>query len=163
MLQGEALLLHFNFLFATGDELLFPLVTLVFEGAQQVRVLQHQNGVALLQHVALLAHNALHTACLAGVDLDGEDGLHQSFHIDVFHELALPYFGHLKAIGVDAQLARPCGENDNVHQQGCGNNSTQQVIAVADVPGFLFEFDIHSRFFMVHHRGHRVPQRFDIL
>ena len=143
LLQGEALLFHFDFLFAVGDELLFPLVTLVFDGAQQVEVLQHEDGVSLLHHVALLAYDAAHAARLAGVDLDGEDGLHESFDVDILHELVVFHFGHLQVLGVDTQLARSGREDDDVNQEGGKDHSACQVVTVTDVPGFLFEFDIH--------------------
>ena len=145
LLQGKALLFHLDFLFAVGDELLFPLVTLVFDGTQQVEVLQHEDGVALLHHVALLAHDAAHAARLAGVDLDGEDGLYESFDVNILHELVVFHFGHLQAFGVDTQLARSGREDDDVNQEGGKDHSACQVVTVTDVPGFLFKFDIHNR------------------
>ena len=47
LLQVQAFLLHFNFFFAVGDKLLFPVVALVFDTAQQVGVF-HDEGWYLL-------------------------------------------------------------------------------------------------------------------
>ena len=145
LLQGEALLLHLNLFLAVGDELFLPLVALVFDGAKQVEVLQYKDGVALFHHVALFANDAAHAARLAGVDLDGEDGLHESFDVDILHELVVLHFGHLEAFGVDAQLAGSGGKDDDIDQEGQEDDASGQVVAVADVPGFLFEFDVHKR------------------
>ena len=160
LLQGEALLFHFDFLFAVGDELLLPLVTLVFDGTQQVEVLQHKDGVSLLHHVALLAYNAAHAARLAGVDLDGEDGLHESFDVDILHELVVFHFSHLQALGVDAQLARASRKDDDVDKEGGKYHSACQIVTVTDVPGFLFEFDIHRFLFYCLPQRTRSPTEF---
>ena len=134
---------HFDFLLAVGNELFFPLVALVFDGTQQIEILQHEDGIAFLHHVAFFAHNAAHTTCLTGVDLDGEDGLHESFDVDIFHEFVVLHFSHLQALGIDTQLARSGRENDDINQEGGKYHSACQIVTVTDVPGFLFEFDIH--------------------
>ena len=141
--EGDALLLHLYLLFAVGEELLLPLVALVFYLAQQFGIVQHEDGVALPQQAAFLGHDALHAARLAGVDQDGEDGLHQSLHVDVLQELVVLHFADLYVVHRHTQAAWPGGEDNDVDEQGQEGGSAQQVITVPDVPGFLFQLYIH--------------------
>ena len=47
LLQVQAFLLHFNFFFAVGDKLLFPVVALVFNAAQQAAVVVIERHIAV--------------------------------------------------------------------------------------------------------------------
>ena len=95
------------------------------------------------EQAAFLGHDALHAARLARVDQDGEDGLDEAFHIDVFQELVVLHFADLYVVRRDAQAARPQRQGDDVDEQAQEGGPAQQVVTVADVPRFLFQLYVH--------------------
>ena len=106
LFQGKALLFHLYFTLLIRIALVLPLVALVFYFAYQVGVGEYQDGIALLHHRAFFGHDAFHTSRLAGIYFDGQNRLYQSFHIHVFHELAVLYFGYLDIVCFDAEFSR---------------------------------------------------------
>ncbi len=101
LLQVQAFLFHFNLFFSVSDELLFPVVALVFDAAQQVGVFQDKDGVSLPEQAPLLSYDAFHASDFTCIDFDGKDGLNHSLHIYIFHKFAVLDFGYLYVVLLD--------------------------------------------------------------
>ena len=95
LFQIQTLLLHFNLLLLIGNHLLFPFVTLVFDVTKQVRIGKNKNSITLLKQTAFFPHYLFYTSRFAGIDLDSQYGLNQSFHIYIFHEVSIYHFRYL--------------------------------------------------------------------
>ena len=149
LLQVQAFLLHFNFFFAVGDKLLFPVVALVFNAAQQVGVFHDEDGISLPEQAPLLSYDAFHASGFTCIDLDGKDGLNHSLHIYIFHKFAVFDFGYLYVVLLDTQFAGTQRKGDYINQEGKEGNASRQIVAVTDVPGFLFKFYIHNAIFYI--------------
>ena len=143
LFQAQAFLFHFDFFLLISDALLLPVVPLVFDATQQVRIREGQNRISFLEQTAFLGYDTLYASRFTGVYFNGENRLYQSFHIDVFHKLVIFDFGYLYVFRLDAELARPGRQNDDVNKESDKCNSSGYVEFIADVPGFLFNFNIH--------------------
>ena len=73
----------------------------------------------------------------------------KSFYIHIFHEFIILYFGNLHILLIDTHFAGTGRKNDNVNDESKEYNSSCQIITVANVPGLLFKFNIHSAFIVL--------------
>ena len=134
LLQGEPVAGDFQQLAAVFDALFLQFAQFVGDVAFHLRVLQDEQGVANLHHVAFLADDAGYVAALQAVHLYGHDGMHDAFHVHVFQEVGVPDFGNLHVLLVHAELARAECQHGRIAQQGDEGQGGQQVVAVTDEP-----------------------------
>ena len=58
-------------------------------------------------------------------------------------------FGYLYVVLLDTQFAGTQRKGDYINQEGKEGNASRQIVAVTDVPGFLFKFYIHNAIFYI--------------
>ena len=70
LLQVDAFLFHLDLFLLIRDQLLFPFILLVLDGADKVGIVECQDCISLIHHSPFLCYDLIYAACFAGVDLD---------------------------------------------------------------------------------------------
>ena len=116
------------------DLLFLPSQAFLFDSALQVRIVNDKDGVANVEHSAFFGNDASNASVFATVDLDGHDGLNESFDIDILAEVIVLDFAYLNIIGIGMYRCR-AEKGYNIINKECQENSSEgDVILVAYVP-----------------------------
>ena len=137
MLQVDTFLFHLNLFLLIRDQLLFPFILLVLDGADKVGIVECQDRVSLVHHSSFLCNDPVHAAGFAGVDLDGEDGLHDTFDVYIFQKFVACRFSDDQVFCIGTELPATRGGDPDIDEKNNKCDSPGDMPAVAVINGFL--------------------------